>query len=205
MAVSFERLRARIACCRHALQNASQDMLSVHSLAQRNAIEDMLQRSTLDAEERASIVIELGQCSFTRTDAFALAELAAGKRKNVRQRQLQWQDYTQFHEYITDSLQNDILANRLHAAELEQRIFELLGHLGLRRASEATLKRLSSFFAVVCESPETRASMDHRSKWSYKNVVAEKLKKYLNLLAPLDAEQLCMALPSSPAGLLLTR
>ena len=64
MAVSFERLRARIACCRHALQNASQDMLSVHSLAQRNAIEDMLQRSTLDAEERASIVIELGQCGF---------------------------------------------------------------------------------------------------------------------------------------------
>ena len=78
MAVSFERLRARAGCCRIALQSASGEMLPLLSLVQRNALEDLMRRCTLDAEQRATFVDDVGRCNFTASDTLALVQMAAG-------------------------------------------------------------------------------------------------------------------------------
>ena len=91
MAVSFERLRARAGCCRIALQSASGEMLPLLSLVQRNALEDLMRRCTLDAEQRATFVDDVGRCNFTARDTFALVQMAVGDPKPPRT-QKQWQD-----------------------------------------------------------------------------------------------------------------
>lgn len=197
MAVTFERLRARLGCCRIALESANGEMVIMISLAQRNALEDLMSRCTLNAEERAALVSDIDGCKFTPNDALALVHKVVGKPKAAKQ----WQDYTLFDSYIPEELQDEILAKTLHPHQVQDRMFVFLGKLGFRRGTEHTYKRLSSFLNVVCESSEKRAQMTAHAKWVHKNAIKDRWLKYAKTLPNLDP--LCLHLPLNPAGLLL--
>ena len=204
MAVSFERLRARIGCCRVVLLGATQSMLPFVSIAQRNAIEDMLKQCQLDAENRSIVVNELASCNFSADDAHALVELAAGKCKNTSRKvgtgKLS-QNYLEFAAYLPAELHDRILEKKLHPAALQFLMFELLGNLGMRRGDEHTYKLLSSFLSVFGEQPQLLEQSTPCQKWTNKNNIGKNFLKYAKTLPGLDIW--CDDLPTNPAGLLL--
>ena len=85
MAVSFPRLRARIGCCRLALDDCSGEGKEFVSATQFKVLQDMLTGAKLTDEERASLVVDLSSIKFSDDHSLALLELAAGKKTSYSQ------------------------------------------------------------------------------------------------------------------------
>ena len=169
MAIPFDRLRARIGCCRVALADAADGpALQFISTTQRKVLIDMFPRCHLDTEQRAVIVGDLSKCAFAEQDQLELLTLAAGaKPKNTGEKLPQ--DYLAYPTYMPDSLQDWMLDPNRQMSEKTSLLFTLMGQLGMRRGDEFTMKRMTSDLLVHSKDADSLRLMTPRAKWLVKN------------------------------------
>ena len=199
MAVPFERLLARVGCCRLLLSGLDETCLPAASLSQRNALADMIPRCAMDADQRATLVTELASCKFLETDKIAILSGAAGEKPSARGKLSQ--DYTEFHNYFTDQLQQRFLDGEITPGEMTYLLFDMLGKLGMRRGDEHTYKRIASFIMVHAEP--SKDSMTPKTKWQYKNEIRDKFLKYVRTQKLPTPPSVCTVLPGNPTAMAL--
>jgi hypothetical protein len=204
MAVAFDRLRARIGCCRLALdEHAASDeaTLKFASLAQRKSLADLIAHADLNDEQRPIIVDALAKCRFAADDKAPLLELAAGEKAKFKKEAKLSQDYSHFQTYMPDILQDHLIDATKPSSEKQSLCFAFLANLGLRRGDEFTYKKLNSLLIVHSVDAGTISSMSAKSKWLMKNQVRDQFLKYAEKLPKIVTR--CDILPASATEFLL--
>ena len=86
MAVTFERLRARIGCARLVLAqvDCADAKHGFISRTQRDVLEELLRGCLMDPQQRAELVQIVSACNFVKQDLVDLLAVVAGPDKKSR-------------------------------------------------------------------------------------------------------------------------
>ena len=200
-------LRSSIEACKIKLEAAkkkSESYYKVTSSAHCRQLEDLLKRCKpdLQPQDYVELLDLLGQCPFHEEDLGVLcSHLQAPRAKKVSRRKGEKlsQDYTNFHIYMNDDIQDVFLAGvkKYPPETLQEVLFNYTGNLGLEKGDEATYKRMNSFLLAHTEAQELVDKMSAKTLWLLKNDLRD---KYLKL--DIKAISKCKQLPQCTAKFL---
>ena len=201
------QLRSNIEASKKKLEAAKKKGESFHkalSSANCRQLEDLLRRSKpdLQPQDYVELVDLLGECPFREEDMGVLCghlETPRAKKACQRKGEKLSQDYTNFHIYMNDEIQDAFLAGvkKYDAQTLQALLFNFVGELGLERGDESTYKRMNSFLLAHTEKKEKVDTMTAKTLWLLKNALRDSYLKQSK-----TAISKCMELPQCTAKFL---
>ena len=207
MAVTFQRLRARIAVANLNIIDAKDvDEITWHatSVTQGLAVADLYKSGAiLDNEQRSTLVSSVSSIPWHPENRVVMINIATGAAKTLLGKSFmrtKQQDYTRCWMYFP-VLAHTYLPNKdeAGAAKLDL-IIGVLSNMGLRKASEFTFKMMTAIWLFFTESKDSRESMGQMQKWHMKEFVKREFRKQVERIP--DPPSWCHELPSQPSHFL---